>query len=318
MIERNQNKICYLILAYNDCENLKRLITRLNEAADFYIHIDKKTEITPFKDALKEFNNVFFIEKREKIYWGGFSIVQAELNLVTAALNSGEDYLRYILLSGADYPIVPAKKIHQFFETHQQTEFIRGINLDTLENKELFGIHIDYYQKHDYPLFNRTDTFFFKAYRAGTNRVLRKFKLSPQVRHKKFDLYQGSQWWALTRGCLIELLEMYNQNPEEYKNFKIGTFAPDEKFFHTLFFNSSYKNKNQIGGVDTPIHMEDRTMTSRLANLHIIDESMTKWFCESDYSQIIKSDKLFVRKVKTGYSSKLLDAIDKNILFKGE
>ncbi|HAP7932304.1 TPA: glycosyl transferase, partial [Enterococcus faecium] len=44
-------KICYLILAYNDIGNLKRLVNRLNENAVFIIHIDKKTDIEPFIEA---------------------------------------------------------------------------------------------------------------------------------------------------------------------------------------------------------------------------------------------------------------------------
>lgn len=53
-------KICYLILAYNDIGNLKRLVNRLNENAVFIIHIDKKTDIEPFIEAFKSYDNVEF------------------------------------------------------------------------------------------------------------------------------------------------------------------------------------------------------------------------------------------------------------------
>lgn len=140
----NEEKICYLILAYNDPENLYRLINRLNDRADFYIHIDKKSEIKEFTTLFEDYPNVTFIKDRVKVYWGGFSIVQAELNLVETALSKNNSYMRYVLLSGSDYPIKDTKEIHRFFEQNKDTEFIRGINLDELENKELFGLHIDY------------------------------------------------------------------------------------------------------------------------------------------------------------------------------
>lgn len=91
-------KICYLILAYNDIGNLKRLVNRLNENAVFIIHIDKKTDIEPFIEAFKSYDNVEFLcnKNRVKIYWGGFSIVQAEINLVKRALQN-EKYLKYVL-----------------------------------------------------------------------------------------------------------------------------------------------------------------------------------------------------------------------------
>jgi len=45
---------------------------------------------------------------------------------------------------------------------------------------------------------------------------------------------------------------------------------------------------------------------------------MTKWFNENDFEEIKKSDKLFVRKVKSGYSDRLLDEIDNKILKVGK
>ena len=312
-------KICYLILAYNDPKHLYRLVSRLNDRADFYIHIDKKSNIEPFKKIVKDFPNVILIENRVKVYWGGFSIVQAELNLIEAALNKKEPYFRYVLLSGADYPIKTTKEIYHFFEKSQDVEFIRAINLDKLENKELFGLHIDLWQKHDYPWINRSTTKTFKLFRAAVNRILRNFKLPKSIRHHKFDLYHGSQWWALTDNCLRELMATYHTNEKDYLNFKIG-FASDEKFFHTLFFNSSYASKNQVNGPDKPMGAKDRTetslQTSLLANVHIIDKSMTKWFTYEDLNEIKTSDKLFLRKVSTEKSEKLLDAIDQQILEK--
>lgn len=312
-------KICYLILAYNDPKHLYRLVSRLNDRADFYIHIDKKSNIEPFKKIVKDFPNVILIENRVKVYWGGFSIVQAELNLIEAALNKKEPYFRYVLLSGADYPIKTTKEIYHFFEKNQDVEFIRAINLDKLENKELFGLHIDLWQKHDYPWINRSTTKTFKLFRAAVNRILRNFKLPKSIRHHKFDLYHGSQWWALTDNCLRELMATYHTNEKDYLNFKIG-FASDEKFFHTLFFNSSYASKNQVNGPDKPMGAKDRTetslQTSLLANVHIIDKSMTKWFTYEDLNEIKTSDKLFLRKVSTEKSEKLLDAIDQQILEK--
>ncbi|HAX1247013.1 TPA: glycosyl transferase, partial [Enterococcus faecium] len=41
---------------------------------------------------------------------------------------------------------------------------------------------------------------------------------------------------------------------------------------------------------------------------------MNKWFDERDIDQIKESEKLFVRKVKSDYSDKLLNRIDKEIL----
>jgi len=319
----NMTKMCYLILAYDDPDHLKRMIDCLNDNSVFYVHIDKKSEISPFEEILYEYENVHFIPKREKIYWGGYSIVQAELNLIRAALESDEDYLRFVLLSGSDYPIKDNAYIHTFFQENKNIEYIRAINLDKLENKNLFGIHIDRMQMHDYPFINQTNTYLFNRFRAGINFVLRLFPMPRKYRHQKFDLYHGSQWWALTEDCLKELLQKFEESPADYHNFKIG-FASDEKFFHTLFFNSKYAINNQVNGPDKPILMLDRhkgdtsKQTSLLANIHLLDASMTKWFTVEDFPKIKASDKIFVRKVSSKHSRELLDKIDTEILFSNE
>lgn len=314
------DKICYLILAHNDAKNLKRLIDRINYRADFIIHIDKKSDIIPFESLFSNYENVHFLneERRIKIYWGGFSIVQAEINLAKEALGRKEEYIKYVLLSGADYPIKPSKYIYDYLVRNKQIEFIRGIDLDNHPERQFFSKHIDFYQIHDYPFIANTSSKCFYYFRATVNRVLRNVKLPKSVRYHDFNLYQGSQWWALGHGCLRELIEIYEKNRDSFKNFKFGMFAPDEKFFHTLFFNSSYASKNIIGGADAPMKIIDKKdmtiQTAKLANLHLLDPSMTKWFNEDDLDTILKSEKLFVRKVKTGYSDVLLNWIDKKVL----
>ncbi len=76
---------------------------------------------------------------------GGFSIVQAEINLVKRALQN-EKYLKYVLLSGADYPIKDNEYIYNYFKKNSSVEFIRGIDLDQIKHKEFYYKHIDVYQ----------------------------------------------------------------------------------------------------------------------------------------------------------------------------
>ena len=54
--------LAYLISAYTEPKSLEKLVKALNmECADFYIHIDKKVDITNFKKRLSKYNNVFFL-----------------------------------------------------------------------------------------------------------------------------------------------------------------------------------------------------------------------------------------------------------------
>ena len=63
--------IAIMIAAHTDPVQLKRLADSLRGiGADFYIHIDKKKELDPFVNALKNID-VNFISKRVCTNWGG-------------------------------------------------------------------------------------------------------------------------------------------------------------------------------------------------------------------------------------------------------
>ena len=61
-------KIAHLILIHENPPQLKRLIQRLaHPDADFYIHVDLKTDIKPF--LFLQSKNVKFIANRVKVSW---------------------------------------------------------------------------------------------------------------------------------------------------------------------------------------------------------------------------------------------------------
>lgn len=94
-------KIAYLITAFGNYEHLNLLIKTLNDKNTmFFIHIDKKAEMPKNLHS----DNIVFI-KRINVWWGGWSHLEAIINLTNEAVKYKFDY--YILLSGTDYPIRP-------------------------------------------------------------------------------------------------------------------------------------------------------------------------------------------------------------------
>lgn len=106
-------KHAYLIIAHNKFEQLKMLCEMLDfEQNDIYMHIDAHVtdfDADSFRPSLRHSKMKF--AERTRVNWGGYSQIQAELNLLKAAANSGEDYSYYHLLSGADLPLRPAQEI---------------------------------------------------------------------------------------------------------------------------------------------------------------------------------------------------------------
>lgn len=294
-------KIAYLILAHDDDENLNRLINSLNYNSDFYIHIDKKADENKFKKYFTDFNNVFFVDDRYKVSWAGFNMIKATLELLEMCIKSKNEYMRIVLLSGADYPIKSNEYIHEFFKNNIDKEYIKAFNVTESKNKHYIN-QIKHYYFYDIDI----DSIYCKKIMYKLLYIinlLRKKKTYINYETKKYDVYFGSQWWAITPKCAEYILSDKNKL-ERFNEYFKNSFAPDEKYFHTIIHNSNFKGnlaEKECICKDT---------TSSYGNVHIIHPSLSKTYTEKDINDVLKEDKLFVRKVNTNDSKQLLDILD--------
>lgn len=288
-------KVAYLILTHADPEHLWRLIGALGDRADVYVHVDAKSDLAQFQTRTSP--NVMFLADRVDVRWAGFSMVRAILALIETAMAKGESYSHLVLLSGADYPIKPAHEIEAFLFANKDHEFIKYIDVRESPDHYMKQIEVKHFRD---PIL---------AGGGFPDRVARKVANSLKMSNKwdgKWIPYFGSNWWALTPACCEKVLETAKKVPFIEMNRR--TFAPDEKFFHTIVGNSEFAAKSD--GLQEFLGVG----TCNLANLHIVDPSLAKWFTEEDFEQVASSDKFFVRKVRTGTSTDLLDRIDKELL----
>lgn len=307
------NTNCYLILAHNDPIHLGRLVDRLDYCSDFFIHIDAKSDIQKFKIPSLARKNVFFIEKRYPIHWGGYNMVQATLELIKVSMNTGE-YQRFTLLSGNDYPLRNAKSIYNFFEENSEIDFIKGINLDALSKttyESFFHRALDYKLNYDFELFRYSKLNLLC--RNIRNHTFGYLKNHRQKSSEYLPIYSGSQWWSITRNTLLMMLDLSKKYSKYMDSFH-SIFVPDEKYFHTLYFNLGLGIENNPIDIKT---FEDRSkQTSLLANLHVIHPSLKKVYVIQDFEflKAASSKFIFVRKVNSMDSEELLDLIDTELL----
>src|SRR5690606_26105880 len=297
----------------SDPNHLERLVSALDYTADFFIHIDKKQQIAPFLERIDK-ANVFFLRgnDRIKVYWGGFSQVRATLNLLKKCLeingSNPIEYKKVVFMSGADYPINSNEYIHRFFEQHKTINFIRGMNI-TKANTAKYNYCVRNYLFFDFFAYNGSVT---RVVRKMLNLVGSSFKKKPNYilrsEGSKMNIYHGSSWWALNVD-VIRYIEHYATQHKEISAYFKYSLASDEKFFHTLFFNSDFANSNLYKGEEPYV-----PFTSAFANIHVIDPSLKKWFDLNDFDKIKHADQLFVRKVSSLYSKDLLDKIDQELL----
>jgi len=214
-----------MILAHHQPAHLAKLVNFLTcDWIHIFIHIDKKFEITQFVKSVPQNKNITFLDNRIEVNWGGFSQVQATLNLLDASLQFGEHFDRFCLLSGSDFPIKPLNEIKATLNSEK--EFIRiDRRLHLSENHN----QVDFVKN-----FHFIDSPFVKT-NAPPPKISRKI-------YDKIDLYHGSSLWSLTLGCIKYIIE-FIQNNHDYLQFHKHTFAADEIFFHSMVKSSPFADK---------------------------------------------------------------------------
>ena len=139
------------------------------------------------------------------------------------------------------------------------------------------------------------------AYRIITMLRRNKHK-SLQIDGKNAMIYFAPQWHALSGVFVKYMLEIVLRNPQIHSYFK-HSFAPDEMLIPTILFNSEYSNYATTFSIKQ--HYNDMAVTHYLnygAKVQIFDEK--------NYGDIINSKKMFVRKVASGKSEKLIDMLN--------
>ena len=113
-------KIAFILLCHKDPEAIVRQARMLTEAGDYIaIHFDARARPESFaaiRDALADDPHVVFARKRIRCGWGEWSLVQATLHAVEAALDAFPRATHFYMLSGDCAPIKSARFAHEFLD----------------------------------------------------------------------------------------------------------------------------------------------------------------------------------------------------------
>jgi hypothetical protein len=227
-------KIAYLILAHNTPKHVQRLVSALStSSSSFFIHVDRKSSLAEFAGIR---GDVHFTAKRVSVFWGDFSQVEAILVLIRAALADRRGFDRFVLLSGADYPIRPAAYLEAFFASNPDKEFINLVQMPSEAASKPISRLTRYWLRPSTP----------RPLRA-VQRLLMIARVLPRNRDYKAcfgDLvpYAGSTWWALSRGACEQIVGFADRETKVARFYR-NTHCPDESFFQTVLGNSSFRTK---------------------------------------------------------------------------
>lgn len=310
---------------------LGRLINALDSSwAHIFIHVDKKADLKTFLPHIPAQQNVHLLERRIKVFWGGYSQVQATLNLMEEAVESGIDFKYAVLLSGSHYPIKSNSYIYEKF---------RNSKLEYLQFAKTRDVGSEFktstYSLYDHAIFNPRTVFF-------ENKLLNKFaripgflvgifftKVLPKLYKRRMVRniipYTGANWWTITKPCMDYVLNYLDSNKDYVKYFRF-CIQPDETFFHTIICNSNFRLENS--DVTLRSLMGNGVEYGKFSKLRGLSLTFTKCsskgspktFSEIDIADISKElnyfgyPQLFARKFDPKISCKLLNIIDKEVL----
>lgn len=278
-----------MIIAHNDWTLLNQLLSCIDDKRNsVFIHIDKKSDFKIDDIYVPTEASCIYI-KRRKVTWGGWSMIAAELDLITAAIESAEfDYLH--LLSGQDLPLKTSGEIHEWFDEHQGSNYI-AIDRDPENRSDVIGRITKYWLFQNcvgrskgiiYSLLRRADVL--------CSWIQKIFKVD-RTRKISMKIYKGPQWFSITGEMAREILK----HRKEIQKWFQWSFCADEMFLQTIAYNSPLK--------ETIVNDSLRAIDWERGNPYT--------FTREDEGLLLNSGDLFARKFSTEVDREIIEIIYK-------
>lgn len=283
----------YLILAHKQDSTLKNLISVIDdERNEIFVHLDKKSGPIQQEIFQTQKSKLHFVP-RIRIAWGGYSLVKAELSVLTAAVNTGK-YDYYHLLSGEDLPLKTQDEIHAFFEENAGQEFV------SFNETFTFDYRANYY----YP--------FQKKLRRGElgrrlNGLCQEVqKLLKIKRNSKIDFYSGSNWFSITNDFARALV---SADKWIKRVFNFG-FCVDELFVQTFMMTTDYHERRYHSPYQreliAPFFTKNEEDCARLIDWNRGDPYT---FTSENLDELQKTSLIFARKFDEKVDSEVIEKI---------
>jgi hypothetical protein len=286
----------YVILAHKNLDQLPRLVRTLDTGqASFFLHIDKKTNISPYKQELGEIGQLPHVQfvKRYHCPWAAFGIIKAQRAAMQTALRTNPRFTHLTLLTGQDYPIKPPDEIDLFFDAHRGTSFTGYLLGDTKKQRK----------NQRRARYKNWYLYFAGRYWRVSSKLLKKVGIKRRVPGVLRPV-KGWAFFTLSRECTEYVLRFFEENPRYVKFFK-HTKHPDEYFWHTILLRSPLKETVELKPLRYEPFEERRPFRGHGRVLR--KEDLAELKAQS-------SKCFFAKKFDTTVDSDILHLIDRHIL----
>ena len=223
--------ICYGILAHDNPEATIRLIEAVDEpTTQFVVHIDGKYEST--YQQVKEYANnrdrvvVLDDPHRVRVNWGGFSMVNATLQILNYIDQHNYNFTHFIHMASTAYPIASNRRIRNTLASYPvDANFLHIILKPARPSHKIWNYFVECDDR--------------------LHRIHRLHPITDESNNANF--YTASQWFMISKEFAHFLA-----NPgvgesglflQEYLDYIEHAVVADESFFGTVLRNTHFCNK---------------------------------------------------------------------------
>ena len=270
-------KIAFILLCHKDPDAIIQQAHQLTAVGDcMSIHFDARAPKEAYDRIRRELAgnpNVTFARTRIKCGWGEWSLVQATLHAVEAAVLAFPRATHFYMVSGDCLAIKSATYAHQFLDDH---------DLDYIESFDFFdsdwiktGLKEErLIYRHWFNERTAKKLFYWSFWTQRRLGLKRPIPADVQV-------MIGSQWWCLRRQTIEGILAFVKKRTDVMRFFRTS-WIPDETFFQTL-----------VRHLIPEAQIKSRTLTF----LMFTEYGMPVTFYNDHFDLLLSQDFLFARKI---------------------
>lgn len=280
-----------IVLAHTDPIQVRRLLGALDPFPVF-LHVDSRTPDSVYQAMLAGRPERCLPLERRRTGWARWENVVAEIEGYRAALALTR-CSHLALLTGTDYPLASAEEIRDLMAQNLGRSFA---SIDTLP-------HPAWGQDHGFARLR------YRHWALGKHMVRLPI---PRRMPRDVVFAGGSQLKILSREHARAIVDAYDRNPRLARFWK-RSWIPDETFIPTLLSTRRFVPEWEDEHVPAAPWWIDWSGTSRKS---------PAWLGPADVSRVLSrrvydtqpAPAIFARKFQTGFSTPLLDAIDRELL----
>lgn len=223
------SRIALLVLGMSSPRIFGKICEFFNDSRFcIFLHVDKKVDINWYISEINCDKDMYNLcDDRKEVFWGGFSMVEAEISLIDSALRNA-DISTICLISDDSAPVKCIDDIYIELITHPN-------RIDLIIKDQ----HRKWYDNFYFPdsrftALRQMDVE-IRNFTYDDIQNIKKIEEFMKVGKKNIEtIYFSRQWWSLSSFKAKKIVDYIKTDKQLFDSFRYSLF-PDEIFFPTLY-----------------------------------------------------------------------------------